>query len=946
MRHFLLLLLLFTSVLAQAQDTGSVSGKLTDKDYNNEPLAFANVLIKGTTKGTTSDFDGLYEIKGLEAGSYTLQVSFVGYETQEKTITITAGNTTKLDLVMSASAASLDEVVISVSRKKETEAATLLDQKKAVEIKQTIGTVELAKKGVSDAAGAVSKISGVSKQEGSSNVYVRGLSDRYLNTTLNGLSLPSNDVSKKNIDLNLFSSDIIENVSISKAYSSKFYADFAAGNVDITSKDYTGDGFFEFSVGSGINTNAVDKNFIRSEGTGYFGFYNRFSQEPFAVILNHGVDPVDAGAPINVSFGGSFGKSFSFKDGSKLSFYGTGSFENNFEYRRGVSVDFTNVENKAFDAAEEFEYGTTTTAMASIIYKIDGNNSIKANSLFINSSSDKVGFFGIDGTGRNRDAIEDTDQGFFQKNIQFNENLIYVNQLTGKHKFEPLDLDWGFGHNFVNANEPDRKRFSFENFQFALDNDPNTNPEFFSNVDFDNQRYFQNIQDEEFNGRLNLTVKTIENTKLNIGYNGRSKERNFDNTRFGLDIIGDPTVPNVNSLNNFFSFSNLNTSVSPGGFTVNIINPIPGQSNVNRPGLDENTYDGKLDIHAGYVNAQINLDDKWLIVPGLRVESFDQTVSYDVINLGNNGVGSVSDSDDLFLPSLSVKYALQEDQNLRFSASRTISLPEFKEVAPFVYESVSQRIGGNPDLFGRGDNTGFVNVPDVSFSNVINIDLKYEWFLSPLELFAVSTFYKRIDDPVNLVVAFDATGTQRFFRTGEKAQVFGAEIDFRKNLILNEDDEAELSFGVNATIMHTEQDLYDNIVGTFSVSFSEDKEQLQGASPFVGNADITYAPTLNDNFKPSATLSTSYFSDRIDALGSGALGNVIEKGIPSLDFILRNKIGEKFQANFAVKNILNPRVRYIRESADGDILVTSANGKDVTNYRKGLNIGLQLKYKF
>ena len=945
MKHFLLSLVLLTTVLAHSQ-TGSVTGKLTDKDYNNEPLAFANVIIKGTTKGTTSDFDGLYTISGLEPGNYTVVFSFVGYEKQEIPVTITAGNATKLNVGMAASAASLDEIVIKTTRKKVTEAATLSDQKKAVEIKQTIGAVELAKKGVSDAAGAVAKISGVSKQEGSSNVYVRGLSDRYLNTTLNGLSLPSNDVSKKNIDLNLFSSDIIENVSISKAYSSKFYADFAAGNVDITSKDYTGDGFFEFSVGSSINTNAIDQDFIRSEGTGYFGFYNRFSQEPFAVILNHGVDPVDAGAPINVSFGGSFGKSFDFKNGSKLSFYGTGSFENSFEYRRGVSVDFTNVEDKAFDDAEEFEYGTTTTAMASIIYKIDSNSTIKANSLFINSSSDKVGFFGIDGTGRNRDAIQDTDQGFFQQNIQFNENLIYVNQLTGKHKFETLDLDWGFGHNFVNANEPDRKRFSFENFQFALDDDPNTNPEFFSNVDFDNQRYFQNIQDEEFNGRLNLTVKTIEDVKINIGYNGRSKERNFDNTRFGLDIIGDPTVPDVNNLNDFFAFNNLDTDVSPGGFRISVNRPIPGQSNINRPGLDENTYDGQLDIHAGYINAQINLDDKWLIVPGFRVESFDQTVSYDVINLGSNGVDTVSDSDGLFLPSLSVKYALQEDQNLRFSASRTISLPEFKEVAPFVYESVSQRIGGNPDLFGRGDNTTFINVPDVSFSNVINLDLKYEWFFSPLELFAVSTFYKQIDDPVNLVVAFDATGTQRFFRTGERAQVFGAEIDFRKNLILNEDDDPKLSFGINATIMHTEQDLYDNIVGTFNVSFSEDEEQLQGASPFVGNADITYAPTISENFKPSATLSSSYFSDRIDALGSGTLGNVIEKGIPSLDFVLRNKIGEKFQANFAVKNILNPRVRYIRESADGDILVTSANGKDVTNYRKGLNIGLQLKYEF
>ena len=98
--------------------------------------------------------------------------------------------------------------------------------------------------------------------------------------------------------------------------------------------------------------------------------------------------------------------------------------------------------------------------------------------------------------------------------------------------------------------------------------------------------------------------------------------------------------------------------------------------------------------------------------------------------------------------------------------------------------------------------------------------------------------------------------------------------------------------------------------------------------------------------KPIATLAFSYFSDRIDALGSGRLGNVIEKGVPTLDFILRNKIGENFEINFAAKNLLDPRITYIRETTQGDIVVTSPNGKDVSNYKKGMNIGLQLKYNF
>jgi hypothetical protein len=341
--------------------------------------------------------------------------------------------------------------------------------------------------------------------------------------------------------------------------------------------------------------------------------------------------------------------------------------------------------------------------MASVNYKINDNNSVKFNSLFINNASDKVGYFGIDGTGRNRDAILNTDEGFYQMNVQFNQNLIYVNQLTGRHKFEDgkYDIDWGIGYNRVNAHEPDRKRISIENYQFALDNDNSTTPSFYSNVVFDNQRYFQNIKDEELNSRLNLAYNPNENLKLNFGFAGRTKERQFDNIRYGYDIVNANTpIDNVNDLNSIFTLENLNIGNSNEGlYELKVINAYPGLSNTNRPGSAENTYSGNLDVYAGYVNAEITLKDKWLFVRSIRVEGIDQQIAYDVINLGATGNSSVASNETVFLPSLSVKYSLNEDQNLRFSASQTISLPEFKEVAPFVYESISQRIGGNPDLF-------------------------------------------------------------------------------------------------------------------------------------------------------------------------------------------------------------------------------------------------------
>ncbi len=937
MRQITIIFTLLISAFSFGQ-TGSISGKITDKDFNDDPLPFANVLIKGTSKGTSSDIDGNYILENLEIGTYQIEYSFVGYETQTISLTITEGATVQKTISLGPSAASLDEVIIKTTTSRENETALLLDQKKAVEIKQSIGAAELSRKGVSDAAGAVAKISGVSKQEGSGNVYVRGLGDRYLNTTFNGLSLPSNDVSNKNIDLNLFSSDVIENVSISKAYSSKFYGDFAAGNVDISSKSHRGKAYIEAFTGTGFNTNAINKNFVQSEGTGYFGYYGRYEHNPFAVILSHGVDPVNASTPVNLYYGISGGASKTFNNDSKLSFFGTASFENNYEYRKGKAVDFALFENKRFDVSEEFEYATTTTAMGNLTYKIDDSNTLEYNSLFINNSSDEVGYFGVDGKGKSRDAIIDTDKGFYQKNVQFDQTKIFVNQVIGEHKFDKLNLNWSIGYNKVLSRQPDRKRFSIEQYDLAFDNDATTFPSFYSNVAFDNQRYFQNITDDELNGRFNLAYELNDKVKFNVGYNGRSKTRNFDNVRYGYDILdNDYQITDVDNLNTFFNTSNVDLTNDPTNtnalYQIKVLTPIPGLSTTNRPALPENTYEGKLDIYAGYLDAQIKPNNKWLIVPGARVESFQQKVSYNVTTLGNDAIGEVKSKETFFLPSLNIKYSFNDDMNLRFSGSQTVSTPEFKEVAPFVYENVTTSIGGNPDVIG--------------FSKILNLDLKYEWFFSRSELVSISVFNKVINDPINLVIANDATGTQRFARTGDKATIYGIELEARKNILLDEDDKSILAAGANITYMDTKQDLYEQILGSIaSFNFNRSSDELQGASPLLINADVSYTPTFG-NYKPTAGLILSYFSDRIDALGSGRAGNIVENSVTTLDFVLKNKIKKNLEINFSAKNLLNPSIKYTRNTENhGDVLVSSATGGSLTDFKRGLNLSLQIKYKF
>lgn len=961
MKKFIIVLALFLCQIAIAQTKGTIKGKVLDGDFNNEPLAYATVAIKGTTIGTETDEDGNYRLSAVP-GTYYLVFSFLGYQTLEVPVIIVAGETTTINRTMVAAGEELEEIKLSVTTKKESAAALLLQQKNATKIVTSIGAEELSIKGIGDAAVAVSKISGISKQEGSSNVYVRGLGDRYQNTTFNGLPLPSNDVNKKNINLDLFSTDIIENVAVGKAYSTSFYGDFAAGNVNIDSKEYRGDGYFAISLGSGVNGNASGKSFVRSEGPSFFGFYNRYQSNPFAVVLSHGVDPQDATSPININ--GSFegGYSFDLGEESRLSFFGTASFQNGYQYLEGPALDFTNDVKVRFNNVEEYVYNTTTTAMANATYQINSDHKVGFNSLFVNSSSDKAGYFGSGGLGFNRDGFSGNgDGGFYQMNVQFNQDMILVNQLTGSHRMDEgnFTIDWAVGYNRVYANEPDRKRISLEDYQFALDNDPNTNPIFYDNIAFDNQRFFQDIDDNEFNSYLKFRKEFSEKFKLNFGYNGRMKERQFINHRYGYEILDKNSNPvtNVNSLNGFFDVTNINISANgPGLWRLRMARNPLGLDQiiglVNRPQLYENEYIGNLEIHAGFVEGEINLGDKFLFVPGIRVESVSQSIEYDVINPVPTDPGFREVNETIFLPSLNVKYSINDDSNIRFSVSNTVSFPEFKEAANFVYEDVTQRIGGNPDLLGKPDGTG------VTYSDIYNYDLKYEWFPSRAELFSVALFAKTINNPVNRVVATDATGNQRFFRTGERAEVYGVEFEFRKNLLMKDEDNPLLTIGGNFAYTDTEQDLQSVNTSdgfTFGTSFGgRTSDNLQGASATIINADFTYSPDISESLKPNITTTFSYFSDRIYALGSGDLGNMVERGIPTLNMIIRNNFGEHIEFGMNISNILNPNVTLVRENTgaqNSPLLVgtglVDANG-DVTlrEFKRGVNFSLSLKYKF
>ena len=782
MRLNSLLLFLLFSLLGFSQN-GRVIGTILDKEYNNEPLPFANILIKGTTIGTSTDDIGKFSLS-IKPGNYTLVVNYLGYETKEFSFTIKPSQTITINHTLEASGVQLKDIVVTHTITKESEQALLQEQQKSVEIKQAIGAEEISKKGISDVAAAVAKTTGISKQEGSNSIYVRGLGDRYNSTTMNGLPLPSNNPSKKNISLDIFSTDIVEYIGIDKTYNYKNYGDFAGANVDIVSKNYKGNGMVELGMGMGMNSNAIAQNkFYLQDGPNFHGFSNEpIPNNPLASYnFNTSWDKQGA-TPVNSSLYLRGGDSFNFGETSKLSFFLNASFDNGYNYKEGVrrgGVEASQGIAKKDLYRKSYDYQTNSNLMANINYKINNNHNLRINSMFINSSSQKhEEFTGI------LDIFDNaTEGGGFIRRSTFDRTALLVNQLLGEHKFgERINFDWGLSYNTLTNVVPDRMQNTFTPRDQSNPQSPLVSSDLNQS---DNHRFFQEMTDDEVAGNFTLSYKFGKKEddsykgKFIAGYSGRYKQINFDATQINFGInrtISQPDI-DLNNIDGYFNQNNFNA----GLFSIKTFRGSLSSPNA----LDPQNFNGQQIISAGFGAIEYQLTSKLYIIAAMRSEYIIQDIEYDTsLKQGENKYDTME-----YLPSLSGKYELNEKQNLKLAASKTYTLPQFKERAPFLYEEVGQSYFGNPYLYNSTD---------------YNFDLKWEYFPKNSEVISLTGFGKYILNPINEATVASATNDISWVNSGEKAIGLGGELEIRKNLFTrentSENKSANLSTGLNVSI--------------------------------------------------------------------------------------------------------------------------------------------------
>ena len=907
---------LLICTISFSQNKGTIEGVLLDKDSNNQSLPFANVLIKGTKIGANTDIDGKYTIT-IAPGNYTVQFSFVGYETVEAPVTVVANETITLNNSLGSGSYKLKDVVVKSNVNRQKETVLLLEQKNAVEIKQTIGAQELSRKGVSDVATAVTKTTGITKQEGSGNIFVRGLGDRYNSTTMNGLPIPSNDPEKKNLNLEIFSTDILEYVSIDKVYNSKLFGDFAGGNVDIVSKDYKGNGYIRLEIGSKINSNAISNdNFSLHRNISASGFNIPTIPSNPLTQYNYNTLQLDSKSPIGSSLALTGGKSFDVGGESKLNLFATVSFNNDYTSRNEGSakggVNGNGVINKDFETYTLDSYNTNFTAMTNLGYKINNSNKVNFNTVFINTSSlskEEYSGYIVD--------IANDGNGFIRRN-KYEKNSLWINQLLGEHKFnERSKFNWGLSANMIDGNMPDRTqnitRKEPSGYVLSSISAP------------DNHRYFQKLSENEtaanlaFDYKFNKTGQGEYKGKFTLGYNGRFKTRDFEATQFNFKANQGftNTIVDPNNLDLFYNQQNLDN----GFFEITTFRGNSQVSNALKP----QTYNGEQYINGGFLNTEYKWD-KLSGVLGLRGEYVFQNVKW---NTQLDPSGGKNELDKVaVLPSLTLKYELNEKQNLRFGFSKTYTLPQFKERALFVYEDVTEVKVGNPNLYASDD---------------YNIDLKWEMFPKSEELLSVTAFGKYIQNPINEVTIASSTNDISFINTGDFGYVGGAEVEWRKLLLnIDETNAKKLSFGINASYLYSNQDLStDKVIKEtdYNVVFTNETSQFTGASDLLLNADISFFNEWNNKESSlNTTIAYTYFSDRVYAIGTNDRGNLIDKAFGSLDFIAKSKLNKKLGLDFVVKNILDTTINRVQENKTEDI--------NVLSYKKGLTFSLNLNYQF
>jgi len=892
---------IFITTLSFSQSV--ITGTVIDGEFN-DPLPFANVILKNAAnesfiEGITTDFDGKFLFEVVD-GTYLIELSYVGYETQQITeINITGDKEFLIDVILNPSSNSLDEVVVTTSQRKNSEVAILAIQKKSINLIDGLSAQTIKKTGDSNLAAAIKRVPGVSIQDGKF-VYVRGLGDRYSKTLLGGLEVPGLDPDKNTLQLDVFPTNILDNIIISKSASADLPADFSGGIVNIVLKDFSTLPEYSFSISGSYNpgmnfvNNAIRNN---PEGTNMFGFNNGYFDRPigaaqniplpeqnaigYAGVLNKVTRTFEQQMAVNryrsgtdFSIGATASNQFNLKNDTSIGFIAALGFRSDTDYYKDyqtgtIAKETSGLENNTSQRGELGIIKKLASALFGVSLKTK-NSKYKLNVLNLRSAESNAIF------SEYADYLENPYIGEANIVTYTDRNIVSI-PFSAKHILNEGKsiIEWKIAPSYAEVFDKDFKKTVFET---------NASKSFFTISPSTTQlpqRLWRTLKEDALASTIQYTYQLPESGikgKIKTGAAYSSKDRSFRTSNYAIDFIGrsEELLGNPNSL---LDPDNLWTADTNRGSYI--------LGSLQRT----NQYDAQSSTIAGFVSAELKLSEAWKATLGFRFENYALQYTGESIDQVLYNKEELIDVNDFF-PSINIIRSLSEQTNLRFSYSKTTARPSFKENSSAqIFDPITERY--------------FIGNPDLKPTYINNLDLRFEHYGEGNQFYAISVFYKNFEDPIEVVALGLNSPNQLIGRNNSEATVAGVEIEYRKNLINN--DDSKLAINVNTSFIFSQQEMtdaeYNGRVATEPNRVIDRTRELQGQSPFLINAGLTYALV-------SKNLETGLFYNvqgkTLEVVGVGNIPDVYTDPFNNLNFTCTKKLGanQNQTITFKAQNIL------------------------------------------
>jgi outer membrane receptor protein involved in Fe transport len=935
MRITYTLFALLISYLAYTQ-TGTIKGVIIDA-ANNEEIIGANIFLDGTNKGTTSDFDGTFEITNVPPGVYKLLCLYIGYNTDTTTITITGGETVEANVSMVENVNVLDVVTVTAVRKTSTDVAVLSVIRQSMQVVSGLSAESIKKTSDSDASQVVRRIPGVTVVN-NRFIIIRGLNERYNSTQLHGVNVPSMESDVRSFSFDVIPSNIIDQILIYKSPGADLPGDFSGGAVKVFTKSIPDQTGITLDVSTGFRQGSSLRTFFAERRrNGYWtglndgrndlpaDFPDRLSgllEDQIAAIgrslpNNWAQQEYNSGLDYKVALTLNFKKDLNnqMQVGNITSLqYNNSKTIFNSENRAFEVFDIPNNESKVRFDFEDVEYSQEIMAGAihNWAFRLNKNNVIEFKNLFnYLTTYEFVERFG-----------EQRAQSFTQNNFAFfNEYRgLYSGQLVGNHRFnkEATKVEWVGGYGISYNQLPDYRRYrrnvvDINTRESVLLVPRGQTPDFLG-------RFYSEMTENIYSGAVNLEHKFLQNKVarfkpiLKIGALIEDRERNFDARNLGFT--------------RGFSFDESLIALSVAElFNPKNINPESGVR-LGENFSSSNFFVAENKLRAYY--ASINLPiGRFNLLTGVRLEDNVQTLrSPDRFVAGGTipPIAPVEIDQTFLLPSGTLSYNITDKTVLKAVYGRTINRPEFREIAPFGFYNFTF------------DATA-VGFPLLKNATVDNFDLRWEYYPNPRETVSFALFYKNFQDPIeSLYSNFGSEQITFLFRNAESAFARGLEIDLRKSLsgLTTVSWINNTSVLANISLIDSEVKIGDELA---SILRAKDRP-LQGQSGFIINTGLFF-----DDVARSLQVNLLYnvIGKRILLVGAAAIPDTYEMPRHVIDLNVRKGITEQLTLKLGVKDILNQEFLLLQDgNEDGNF--DRQNDQRLRAYRPGVSYSIGFTY--